>query len=211
MKKTPSDNILMLLKMRGQATAQSIADALGITKEGARKHLVSLASAEQIQAVQKSDGVGRPSTYYALTEKGMAKFPDTHAEITVQLLQSIKKLLGDNALDLLINDREANVYQKYRNAIEGTTDIEGKLSIVVNKRTEEGYMAEWKREDNGYLLIENHCPICAAATQCQGFCRSELKNFQQLFGDGFSVKRQQHIVSGGERCVYRITPGSNDV
>jgi predicted ArsR family transcriptional regulator len=31
-------------------------------------------------------------------------------------------------------------------------------------RTEEGYMAEFEAEPDGsFLLIENHCPICAAA------------------------------------------------
>ena len=65
-------------------------------------------------------------------------------------------------------------------------------------------MAEWKKENNDYFLIENHCPICAAATECQGFCRSELNNFQQLLGDAFTVERVEHIVSGGQRCTYRI-------
>ncbi|MUV03825.1 HTH domain-containing protein [Flavobacterium rakeshii] len=204
MKKTPSDKILMLLKMRGQVTAQSIAEELSITKEGARKHLVNLAGDNLIKSTAVSEGVGRPSTYYSLTDKGLSNFPDTHAEITVQLLQSIKKLLGENALDLLINDREANVYSKYEKATQKTNSIEEKLSVVVKKRTEEGYMAEWKKEGKDYLLIENHCPICAAATQCQGFCKSELKNFQQLFGEKFSVERKQHIVSGGDRCTYLI-------
>jgi hypothetical protein len=33
-------------------------------------------------------------------------------------------------------------------------------------REEEGYMAEWNPEQDGSLfLIENHCPICAAADE----------------------------------------------
>jgi predicted ArsR family transcriptional regulator len=40
-------------------------------------------------------------------------------------------------------------------------------------------MAEVKTQaDGSCLLIENHCPICAAAEACQGFCRSELEVFQ---------------------------------
>jgi len=31
-------------------------------------------------------------------------------------------------------------------------------------------MAEFEAEPDGsFLLIENHCPICAAAKTCQGF------------------------------------------
>jgi predicted ArsR family transcriptional regulator len=50
-------------------------------------------------------------------------------------------------------------------------------------------MAEWKKEGKEYFLIENHCPICAAATECQGFCRAELSNFQSLLGNEYTVER----------------------
>ncbi len=106
MKKPAADRILMFLKTRGEATSLLIAEELSVTKEGARKHLLNLAEAGLIEPTMKSEGVGRPSTYYTLTDKGLAQFPDTHAEVTVQLLQSVKNLLGENALDLLITDRE---------------------------------------------------------------------------------------------------------
>lgn len=204
MQKTPTDRILLLLKMRTQATAAVVATELGITKEGARKHLLNLAEQGLITADTKSEGRGRPSTYYTLTSRGTAKFPDSHADITVQLLQSVKQLLGENALDLLISDREAKVYRKYADALSSTQSIEEKLNIIAKKRTEEGYMASWQKTADAYLFVENHCPICAAATECQGFCRSELNNFQQLIGPKYSIKRVDYIIENGTRCSYLI-------
>jgi predicted ArsR family transcriptional regulator len=204
MKKNPTDIILMFLKMQGEATALRIAEELSITKEGARKHLLNLTAEDLVKPSMKSEGVGRPSTYYSLTEKGLSKFPDKHAQITIELLQSVKKLLGENALDLLISDREAQVYQRYEKALHDASTLEERLDRLSKMRSEEGYMAEWTKENDTYFLIENHCPICAAAAECQGFCRSELRNFKQLIGDKFEVERVQHIVSGGQRCVYQI-------
>ncbi len=204
MKKNSPDRILMLLKMRGGATSQLIAEELAITKEGARKHLLNLSEEGLVKATVKSEGVGRPSTYYSLTNKGLSRFPDTHAEVTVQLLKSVKKLLGDNALDLLISDRETVVYDKYTKEMQGTETLEQKLEVLSKKRSEEGYMAEWKKEGDEYFFIENHCPICAAATICQGFCRSELHNFKQLVGSGYNMERVEYIVENGNRCVYKI-------
>jgi len=205
MQKTPADRILMLLKMRGEVTAAHIALELGITKEGARKHLLNLANQGLIESYARSEGIGRPSTYYCLSVQGLSKFPDSHADVTVQLLQSIKQLLGENALDLLIADRESKIYQKYTNALSGTETLENKLDIIAAKRTEEGYMAEWKKEAESFLFIENHCPICAAATECQGFCRSELHNFQQLIGPSYTISRIAYILENDARCTYRIT------
>ena len=57
----------------------------------------------------------------------------------------------------------------------------------------------------GYLLIEDHCPICAAAIACQGFCSIELEVFRGLLDDGWQIERQDHLLSGARRCTYRIT------
>ncbi|HLM57183.1 MAG TPA: hypothetical protein VK422_13805 [Pyrinomonadaceae bacterium] len=52
----------------------------------------------------------------------------------------------------------------------------------------------------------SHCPICAAASACRGFCSTELDLFRSVLGDGVSVERVEHIVSGDRRCAYRVTP-----
>ena len=204
MKKNASDRILMLLKMRGEATTQLIAEELAITKEGARKHLLNLSENGLVKVTVKNEGVGRPTSYYSLSDKSLSRFPNTHADVTVQLLRSVKKLLGDNALDLLITDREAVVYKRYAKEMKDAETLEQKLGVLSKKRSEEGYMAEWKKEGDAYYLIENHCPICAAATECQGFCRSELNNFKQLIGADYEMDRVEYIIENGTRCVYKI-------
>lgn len=205
MEKTAGEQILMFLKMRTEATSLEVAQKLDITKEGARKHLISLANKGLIEPVLKNIGVGRPSTYYILTSNGLSKFPDTHADITVQLLRSVKNLLGENALDLLINDREKVAYDRYQIAMENRVTLEERLETLVKLRNDEGYMAEWNTIDETYYLTENHCPICAAARECQGFCRSELKNFQTIVGEKYKVERIEHLLSDGNRCKYKIT------
>jgi predicted ArsR family transcriptional regulator len=68
-------------------------------------------------------------------------------------------------------------------------------------------MAEVKRENElSFLFIENHCPICAAAMTCQGFCDTELNLFRNVLGPEIAVERVEHIVSSNRRCTYRITP-----
>ena len=190
--------------MQGEVSLATLAGELGITKEGVRLHLLKLAEKELVKIDSKSEGVGRPVAYYSLTKKGLSKFPDTHTQITVDLLHSVKNLLGENALNLLISDRETKVYQRYEKELSQIPTIEKRLTKLSEMRSEEGYMAEWKKENGAYFLIENHCPIYTAATECQWFCRSELKNFKQLIGDNYEVEREQHIVSGGQRCTYKI-------
>lgn len=190
--------------MRGEVDATIVADELNITKEGARQQLVKLSNEGLVCSACKSSGVGRPFTYYSLSDSGKAKFPDSHAEVTVQLLKSVKSLLGENALNLLITDREHNTYTRYEEALRGSENIEDKLKKLTEIRTYEGYMAEWKKEGDTYYFIENHCPICAAASECQQFCKAELRNFRTLLGTELNIIRTQHILADENRCVYKI-------
>jgi predicted ArsR family transcriptional regulator len=79
------------------------------------------------------------------------------------------------------------------------------VAKLAELRSEEGYMADWRvLPDGSYVLSENHCPICAAARLCQGFCRSELAVFRSALGPSVTVERAEHILLGARRCAYRI-------
>jgi len=81
-----------------------------------------------------------------------------------------------------------------------------RVARLADLRSAEGYMADWEPDgEGGYVLSENHCPICAAATACQNFCRAELAVFRDVLGPGATVERTDHIVMGARRCAYRIS------
>jgi predicted ArsR family transcriptional regulator len=82
-----------------------------------------------------------------------------------------------------------------------------RVNALAKQRSAEGYLAEVVRDKDGaVLLVEHHCPICTAASACQGLCRSELDLFRAALGDDVTVERTQHILSGDVRCAYRVTP-----
>jgi predicted ArsR family transcriptional regulator len=200
------DRLLLLLKTRGPQTAAGLAAALAITGEAARQQLVRLAQGGLVESSSEPRGVGRPAQVWRLTDRGHARFPDGHAELTVRLLGAVRSELGEEALDRLIAARAAESLAGYRAALEGARDLGERVARLAEVRTREGYLAECQATDNGYLLVENHCPICAAATACQGFCRAERDLFQKALGKGVSVERTEHIVNGDRRCAYRVMP-----
>ncbi len=199
-----TNKILMLLKMRGPLTALEIAHELKITKEGVRQQLLKLVEDDLIHPQEESKGVGRPQKTFSLTANGNAKFPDTHAELTLKLINIINAM-GENALQTVIDVYEETGKKKYHEEIDTISNLEQKIQKLVEIRTREGYMAEYSKNDEGYLLVENHCPICAAATICQGFCSSELNTFKSVLGKDIIINRVSHIIGGDRRCAYQIT------
>jgi predicted ArsR family transcriptional regulator len=200
-----ADRILVLLKKGGPQTSAALAAALGITGEAARQQLVRLAAGGLVAASTEPHGVGRPAQLWSLTGAANARFPDAHAELTAQLIQSIRTQLGEEVLDRLIDARAEQAKATYTAALEGATDLEEKVARLAAARAREGYMAESRREGDGFVLIENHCPICVAASTCQGFCRAELDTFRAVLGKEASVDRTEYLIDGDRRCTYRIS------
>lgn len=200
-----ADRFLVLIKMRGPQTTADLGKATGVTAEAARQHLVRLAEVGLLTATAQRRGVGRPTQVWSLTQAGNARFPDAHAGLTAQLIRSIRTQLGEETLDKLIDARAEESKAGYASALEGASDLGEKVAILAEARTREGYMAESQAEGEGYLLVENHCPICVAATECQGFCRAELKTFREVLGPDVAVERTEHVVNGDRRCAYRIS------
>ena len=149
-----------------------------------------------------------PVNWHYVPDEARYLFSDSGARaiiIHADLIGGIRSVFGEAGLDRLIEARQEAMVATYRQALEPHPDLGDRVGVLARMRTVEGYMAEFEMQSDGsFLLIENHCPICAAAKACQGFCRSELELFQAAFGADASVTRQEHLLSEGRRCVYRI-------
>lgn len=206
---TTTDRILFRLKTRGPQAIADLGAAFGVTSEAIRQLLVKAEADGLVTYDDRREGRGRPKRLWRLTEAGHARFPDRHAELTVGLLEAVRAEFGEAGLDRLIARREAAQREAYRAAISRARSLEARVRTLAELRAREGYMAEWRRDDDGHLmLVENHCPICAAAATCQSLCRSELAIFRDVLGDDVAVERTDHVLAGARRCAYRVTPAS---
>ncbi len=118
----------------------------------------------------------------------------------------MRDVFGDDGRERLIEHRERAIIASYRKFVGAQGSLRQKLTALARIRSREGYMASVAEDTrDSFLLIENHCPICAAATACQGLCRSELAVFRAVLGTDVTVERIDHILAGARRCAYRIT------
>ncbi|AWC93211.1 TPA: transcriptional regulator [Morganella morganii subsp. morganii] len=197
------EKLLILLKKHGPMQASEAGEHLGTTGEAARQQFTKLARDGMVEAHSECRGVGRPVQRWHLTALGNKRFPDCHAELTVKILTTIRRELGEDAIGKIITARENEARRDYFDKLQGAETLEDRIIRLVAIRTEEGYMAQWEKEPEGsWLIIENHCPICSAARMCQGFCRAELELFQTVLNA--SVERVEYLLTDSRRCVYRV-------
>lgn len=203
------DQILLELKTRGPATTRELSILVGITRQAAREHLTRLGDEQLVEFTKTATGVGRPGHTWSLTGKGHGRFPDTHAQMTVELIDAIRDEFGEAGVARMVARREEAAWRKYQQAMNGAETLDERVARLVRLRSAEGYMADASRRDDGsYVIAENHCPICAAAAACQGFCRSELTLFCKLLAPA-KVERSEHLLAGGRRCCYLVLPTGN--
>ncbi|MDD2056742.1 transcriptional regulator [Pseudomonas sp. GD03860] len=202
-----AERILFLLKTRGPLKTTDLARLLQISFEATRQQLQKLQGTDLITGLSTpATGAGRPSQKWILTEAAQRRFPDTHSVLTLQLIESVEQVFGTHGVDQLISRMEASNLKEYQHACSQARSLEDKVQVLVRLRDQAGYMARMQACDDGWLIIEHHCPICVAASRCQGFCRSELQIFQAVIGDQARVERCEHLLAGDRRCVYRVTP-----
>jgi len=197
--------IVKRLKADGPLDSARLARRLGLTPMAVRQHLYALQDEKLVAAEERRGARGRPAKYWRLTRDADRLFPEAYAELSVALIGALGEAFGPSGVQKVLDARSAAQRTTYRARLGGTAKLGDKLRALARQRTDEGYMAEVRRDGEAFLFIENHCPICAAATVCQGFCSTELDLFRDVLGPGVTVERGEHIVSGDRRCVYRVS------
>lgn len=203
--------IVERLKRVERSTAGEMAELFGLTDTAVRQHLDGL---EQLGLVQRqsapSEGRGRPPVWWSLTPVASELFPDRHADLTVDLIESIRTALGDDALDAVVRARAERQLAVYQAALAPQADVEVDVEVKVRRlaelRTTEGYLAELAHDGDSLVLTEHHCPIHDAAATCPSLCNAELDLFRRALGPDVEVERDQHLFGGQARCTYRISP-----
>ena len=199
--------IMDMLKRLGPQSAQALAASLGVSTMAVRQHLYVLESQKLATFTETPRPRGRPEKQWGLTPDAASFFPDGHADLTVDLLGTIREAFGGQGLRQLLEVRSRQQIATYQRHVSRAKSLSRQLTRLAELRSSEGYMAEVIEEPDGtFLLVENHCPICAAATACTGLCGMELEVFQAVLGDVAEVTRCEHILEGDRRCAYRVSP-----
>ena len=200
--------ILRLLKQQGPSDSATLAAQLNISAMAVRQHLYALQTQRLVTYEEEQRPIGRPAKMWGLTPSAAPHFPDAHAGLTVNLLNAAEQTFGAEGVKRVISRCAEQQIETYRSRIPARASLQNRLRALISLRNEEGFMAEVQRQPDGsFLLIQNHCPISAAAKECRKLCDSELEVLRAILGESVAIERAEHIVTGDRRCVYRILPG----
>lgn len=190
--------VLAYLKAQGEASLGEIADHLGVTKQGALRHLDALRLTGLV-AVSPAlhRGPGRPENRYQLTPAAGELFPHGHRELAQELIEFV----GSDALDRFFEERSKRLEAECESRLEGL-ELPGRLQELARLTTERGHMTEVVEERGRLMLRHHNCPIQDVASQTPYPCLREREMYEHLLGT--DVERSSWLGKGDNCCTYDI-------
>lgn len=203
---TTRQAIVSLLKTRGAQHTGDLAQALGITEMGVRRHLSSLEREGFIEQRAVRQPMGRPVHMFQLTPQAEQLFPSNYNRLALDLLDELARDEHTTGLiNKLFEARRNKMLDSYQVRMEGKSLPERAAELAAIQDAS-GYMARLEAgAEDEMLLHEHHCPIAQVAGRYQHACRCELELFQSLLGAEAAVERTECLAKGGGKCTYRIT------
>lgn len=210
-RKETREAILDALKHGGPQDPARLSTTVGVSTVAVRQHLKALQEERLVTSREEARPIGRPARVWRLTERADAEFPDGHADLTRSWIDAMREALGPGGIDAVLEESNRTKAGSYRESLACAPDLRARAEGLAELRRGEGYMAELEElEDGSLLLVENHCPIRAAAERCPDLCDAEIRLFREVLGEDANVERTEHVLSGASRCAFRVSRSRRD-
>ncbi len=154
--------ILELLKINGTATVSDLADGLGIAPVSVRHHLALLMEEGLVAHAGSlnSEGAGRPRVLYKATPKAGRYFPADYRALVGYLMEELETRLPSEQLEEVLRGVARRILADSPETLQESGNIEKRLDAATRFLSERGYLARWKKDEDGtgYYLLVHNCP-----------------------------------------------------
>src|SRR5699024_10526984 len=110
---TTKEKLIDLLKIKTEMTVSQMAQALEITEMAVRKHLNILERDSFIHITEVKQPLGRPVQVFSLTPQADELFPKSYDNLTVDFLNDLQEIQGDEIINRLFERRSKRLASKY--------------------------------------------------------------------------------------------------
>jgi DeoR family suf operon transcriptional repressor len=198
--------VLSALKHRGEASAEEVAGALGVTVSAVRQHLAPLEEHGLVAHRDERPGPGRPRRRYCLTPAAEALWPKRYGQFANQLLTFIDDAdprLVEEAFEHRRRARTARAQQR----MATRASFDDRVQELARILDDDGYLASCEQgADGSWRVVEHNCAILDVAERYGEACSSELAFLRDAL-PGADVQRSAHMMAGAHVCAYTITKG----
>ncbi|MDQ4069513.1 MAG: HTH domain-containing protein [Actinomycetota bacterium] len=200
--------VVLALKHAGEATAEDLAEQLGVTVNAVRQQLDGLAADGLVDWRPRSRGRGRPTHVYRLTRAAEPLFPKAYGGLTNELLGYVADADPSLVDDIFDRRRQRRLDGARARLAPRAGDFPAQVAELARILDEDGYLASFEaRPDGSFRIVEHNCAVLDVAERYGQACTSEIAFLRQAL-PGARVERVSHMIAGAHACAYQVTPPS---
>jgi predicted ArsR family transcriptional regulator len=204
------DAVTRLFLERGPQTAQELAERLGLSAAGVRRHLDAMVAEGVLRECEprrpSRRGRGRPARTYGLTDTGRAAFPHAYDELATTALRYLRLSGGEDGILAFAEHRAALLEHDLESAMPADPDAGIRAAALAAALTSSGYVAAVETAAvpgvDGVQICQHHCPVAQVAEEFPQLCEAETRAFERVLGT--YVQRLATIAHGDGICTTHI-------
>lgn len=198
--------VIEQLKLSGGLPVSELSRVLDASYMAVKQHCEELKKLGYLDRSRiPRTAVGRPEIFYSLSAKADALFPEAGVRFTLDLLEELKSLLGENTPDKLFFQHFQKVYENWEPVISKVTSPEGKAAKLVALRVKEGCYARCETGPDGGLRIEEfHNPLQRLFELYPRALAMELRMIEQLLETRVIRRELGGGRTGQPRVVFEL-------
>lgn len=194
-----------LLHNRAGKSVDELAHELGVSRNATNQHLSSLTNLGLIDNTLRPSHGGRPVKNYFLSQLGMELFPRHYAQLSILLVDWIRRNLDGSALNSCLRELGAQQAEVYSERVAALNGLPQKISEVATIMRELGYETDVGVSDDGALeIIACNCVFQQVAVECEQICEFDLSLMGTLLNA--HIDHPESFACGGLCCRFGITP-----
>jgi predicted ArsR family transcriptional regulator len=188
--------------LRGKSgTVIELAEALGLTDNAVRAHLLSLERDGLIRQSGVQRGSRKPHYAYELTPEAERLFPKAYDALLNQLIASLKGRLPPSVLEDVLREVGRSLAARHTSG-DAPADLEARLQNVLHVLKAIGGTPVVEREEGTLTIRSGGCPLAAAVAEHPEVC--ELA--EALVAEVVGLPVRESCLRDGEspRCRFEI-------
>jgi predicted ArsR family transcriptional regulator len=195
-----------LLAAHGEATVADITRELRLNAANIRRHLEVMRAEGLVDVRIQRNDVGRPSYVYRLTERA-EEMTAHYPRLVDRMFRRIASLPADQAstgqrlMSQVFDGVAEDIAGVYRLQVTGAT-VGERVAETSAALKDEGIVDHWRKDDDGFHLMNTSCPYRKAAESSDAPCHADHRVVEMLVGA--PVEQVSRVIDGKPMCEYVV-------
>lgn len=200
-KQNTREKILHAIKSHHEATVGELAGVADVSPVTVRHHLNALQADGTIESRAVRREVGRPHYVYMLSEAGEELFPQKYYLLSSRLLKELKDRFPRPVVADIFDGVAQSIIDEHEGEYE-ELPFESKLDYLVELLADEGFLARWNKQGDGYALTEYSCPYLSIGEIHTEVCTFDKGLIINVLNT--SVTQDSCMLQGDSCCQFSI-------